>query len=124
MRRQLRRIARLMRFVPQFRPPTGTHFGVSMRTRFLLLLALLAVPLANAQQPPAAAQQQEVVVKATKLGGDVYGIDGQGGRMAALVGPEGVFLVDAQSPRVTDKIVAAIKQLSPAPLKLLVNTHV
>jgi len=35
-----------------------------------------------------------------------------------------VFLVDAQSPRVTDKIVAAIKQLSPAPLKLLVNTHV
>lgn len=96
-----------------------------MRTNLLPLLALLAAPLAHAQQPPAAAaQQQEVVVKATKLGGDVYGIDGQGGRMAALVGPEGVFLVDAQSPRVTDKIVAAIKELSPAPLKLLVNTHV
>jgi cyclase len=97
-----------------------------MRTYFLPLLALLAAPLANAQTPPAAAapQQQEVVVKATKLGGDVYGIDGQGGRMAALVGPEGVFIVDAQSPRVTDKIAAAIKELSPAPLKLLVNTHV
>jgi glyoxylase-like metal-dependent hydrolase (beta-lactamase superfamily II) len=90
----------------------------------LPLLALLAAPLANAQQPPAAAQQQEVVVKATKLGGDVYGIDGQGGRMAALVGPEGVFIVDAQSPRITDKIAAAIKEISPAPLKLLVNTHV
>ena len=96
-----------------------------MRTKLLPLLALLAAPLANAQAPPAAAhQQQEVVVKTTKLGGDVYGIDGQGGRMAALVGPDGVVLVDAQSPRVTDKIVAAIKELSPAPLKLLVNTHV
>jgi glyoxylase-like metal-dependent hydrolase (beta-lactamase superfamily II) len=95
-----------------------------MRAYLLPLLALLAAPVANAQQPAATAQQQEVVVKATKLGGDVYGIDGQGGRMAALVGPEGVFLVDAQSPRITDKIAAAIKELSPAPLKLLVNTHV
>src|SRR5690349_11982003 len=94
-----------------------------MRTNLLPLLALLAAPLASAQQPPAA-QQQEVVVKATRLGGDVYGIDGQGGRMAALVGPEGAFIVDAQSPRVTDKIAAAIKELSPAPLKFLVNTHV
>src|SRR6187200_457274 len=95
-----------------------------MRAYLLPLLALLAAPVANAQQPAATAQQQEVVVKATKLGGDVYGIDGQGGRMAALVGPEGVFIVDAQSPRVTEKIVLAIKELSPAPLKLLVNTHV
>jgi glyoxylase-like metal-dependent hydrolase (beta-lactamase superfamily II) len=95
-----------------------------MRTNLLLALALLAAPLAHAQQAPAAAQPQEIVVKATKLGGDVYGIDGQGGRMAALVGPDGIFIVDAQSPRVTDKIAAAIKELSPAPLKLLVNTHV
>ena len=95
-----------------------------MRTRCLPVLALLAAPLANAQQPPTAAQPQEVVVKATKLGGDVYGIDGQGGRMAALVGPEGVLLVDSQFPRVTEQIVAEIKRLSPAPLKLLVNTHV
>jgi len=95
-----------------------------MRAYLLPLLALLTAPVTNAQQPAATAQQQEVVVKAAKLGGDVYGIDGQGGRMAALVGPEGVFLVDAQSPRITDKIAAAIKELSPAPLKLLVNTHV
>ncbi len=96
-----------------------------MKTTHLALLALLAAPFAHAQQPAAAPQQQqEVVVTATKLGGNVYGIDGQGGRMAALVGPEGVFIVDAQSARITDKIVAEIKKLSTAPLKLLVNTHV
>jgi glyoxylase-like metal-dependent hydrolase (beta-lactamase superfamily II) len=44
--------------------------------------------------------------------------------MAALVGPEGVLLVDSQFARVTDKLVAAIKGLSPAPLRFLVNTHV
>jgi cyclase len=95
-------------------------------TVFLALLGLFAAHLASAQgQPPATPQpQQEVVVTATKLGGTVYGIDGQGGRMAALVGADGVFLVDSQFARVTDKIVAAIKDLSPAPLRFLVNTHV
>ena len=33
--------------------------------------------------------------------------------MAALVGPDGVFLVDSQFARVTDKIVAAIAGVSP-----------
>ena len=86
-----------------------------------LLMAQLAVAQAPAPQggPP-----PEVKVVATKLGGSVYGIDGQGGRMAALVGPDGIFLVDAQFPAVTEKIVATLKGLSPAPLRFLVNTHV
>jgi glyoxylase-like metal-dependent hydrolase (beta-lactamase superfamily II) len=96
-----------------------------MRSFVLAVLGLAAGELAYAQaQPAAPPQQQEVVVTATKLGGNVYGIDGQGGRMAALVGPDGVFLVDSQFARVSDKIVAALEDLSPAPLKLLVNTHV
>ena len=85
---------------------------------------LLAGQLAAAQAPPQGGAPPEVKVVATRLGGDVYGIDGQGGRMAALVGPEGVFLVDSQFPAVTEKIVAALKGLSTAPLRLLVNTHV
>jgi len=84
---------------------------------------LLAGQLAAAQAPPQGGAPPEVKVVATRLGGDVYGIDGQGGRMAALVGPEGVFLVDSQFPAVTEKIVAALKGLSTAPLRLLVNTH-
>ena len=97
--------------------------------KFSLLLALaLGTNVAVAQQGGAqaapAAPPPEVKVTTTLLGGNVYGIDGQGGRMAALVGPEGVFLVDAQFAPVTEKIVAAIKQLTQAPLRFLVNTHV
>ena len=89
------------------------------------MAALLVGRLAAAQAPaPQGSAPPDIKVVATSLGGNVYGIDGQGGRMAALVGPEGVFLVDAQFPQVTEKIVAALKGLSPAPLRFLVNTHV
>jgi len=86
---------------------------------------LCVAHVATAQAPPPqGAAAPEVKIVATKLGGNVYGIDGQGGRMAALVGPDGAFLVDAQFPAVTEKIVAALKELSNAPLRFLVNTHV
>lgn len=75
---------------------------------------------AGGQQP-----QQPVQITTTKFGNNFYAIDGQGGRMGALIGPDGVFLVDAQFPAVTDRLVAAIRQIAPdARLRLLVNTHV
>jgi cyclase len=88
---------------------------------WLIAVVLTLPPVASAQNR---GQGAPVQVKTTLLGGSVYGIDGQGGRMAALVGPEGILLVDAQSPAVTDRIVAALKEISPAPLRFLVNTHV
>jgi len=101
-----------------------------MKIQIAAFACLFIAPLALAQQPapqaqqPAPQAQQEVKVVTTRLGGNVYGIDGQGGRAAALVGPDGIFLVDAQFARVTDKIVVALKELSPSPIKFLVNTHV
>jgi cyclase len=93
-----------------------------MKISIGLIAAVLAVTsMAAAQNRGPAAPVQ---VKTTLLGGNVYGIDGQGGRMAALVGPEGILLVDAQSTATTDRIVAALKEISPAPLRFLVNTHV
>lgn len=86
----------------------------------LALLLLPAVPRpARAQQP-----QQPVQVVTTKIGSNFYAIDGQGGRMGALVGPDGVFIVDAQYSQMTDPIVAAIRKLTDEPLRFLVNTHV
>jgi cyclase len=107
-----------------------TSMRLALRTASSIgaLLALaLGAHTAQAQQAPvpsAGGPPPEVRVTTTLLGGSVYGVDGRGGRMAALVGPEGVFLVDAQFPDVTDKIVAALKQVTPSPLRFLVNTHV
>jgi glyoxylase-like metal-dependent hydrolase (beta-lactamase superfamily II) len=44
--------------------------------------------------------------------------------IGALVGPDGVFLVDTQFAPLTDKIVAAVKKVSPSPIKFVVDTHV
>jgi cyclase len=102
---------------------TKTQTGLA-----LVALSLIAGAPARAQNPPAPAAPPAaaapVQVTLTRLGGNVHAIDGQGGRAAALIGPEGVFLVDAQFPAVTDRIVAAIRQISPAPIRFLVNTHV
>jgi cyclase len=74
----------------------------------------------------AAAQQQDfsaVQVKATKLAENLYTLEGQGGTIAALVGPDGVFLVDTQFAPLTEKIVAALKQISDGRVRFVVNTH-
>ena len=82
----------------------------------------------RSQTPPLAPglgqAQQDVQIKTTKFGSNFYAIDGQGGRMGALVGPDGVFLVDSQFAAITEKIVGAIRQLSDRPIRFLVNTHV
>jgi cyclase len=49
--------------------------------------------------------------------------DGAGGRIGVLAGPDGIFMVDAQYAQITDKVVAAIRKISPEPIRFLVNTH-
>jgi glyoxylase-like metal-dependent hydrolase (beta-lactamase superfamily II) len=84
-------------------------------------LALAAPTIAWAQ-----AQQDfsQVQIKTTKLSNNFYTLDGQGGTIGVLSGPEGVFMVDAQFAPLSDKIMAAIKQISDGRIRFLVNTHV
>src|SRR5271170_4601116 len=49
--------------------------------------------------------------------------DGAGGRIGVLAGPDGIFMVDAQYAQITDKVVAAIRKISPERIRYLVNTH-
>jgi len=49
--------------------------------------------------------------------------DAAGGRIGVLAGPDGIFMVDAQYAQITDKVVAAIRKISPEPIRFLVNTH-
>ena len=75
----------------------------------------------------AQAQQQDfsqVQIKTTKLAGNFYMLEGSGGTIGVLPGPDGVFMVDTQFAPLGDKIVAAIKQISDGRIRYLVNTHV
>ena len=66
----------------------------------------------------------KVQIKANKVTDKFYTLDGQGGTIGVLFGPDGVFMVDTQFAPLSDKIVAAIKRLTPQPIKFVVNTHV
>jgi glyoxylase-like metal-dependent hydrolase (beta-lactamase superfamily II) len=78
----------------------------------------------QAPAPAGPAAPAEVQIVTTRLADNLYAIDGQGGRIGILTGPDGVFMVDSQFPQVAERIAAAIRQISPAPIKFLVNTHV
>ena len=50
--------------------------------------------------------------------------EGSGGRAVALIGPDGVLMVDAQNGQVADKTLQAIRSFTNAPIKVLVDTHI
>jgi glyoxylase-like metal-dependent hydrolase (beta-lactamase superfamily II) len=87
-----------------------------------LLAALLAFgPIAAARQPP---DFSKVEIVTTRIGDSLYALEGQGGRIGVLAGPDGIFMVDSQFAPLTEKIVAAIRQVSDRPIRFLVDTHV
>lgn len=101
---------------------------MEMMNRVFGVLGLVAsVSVAPAfAQTPAAPQQDfsKVEIKTTKLAENFYALEGSGGTIGILTGPDGVFMVDTQFAQLTDKIVAAIKQVSSGPIRFMVNTHV
>jgi glyoxylase-like metal-dependent hydrolase (beta-lactamase superfamily II) len=77
--------------------------------------------LALAQAP---VDYSKVEIQTVKLAPNFYVLNGSGGPVGVLTGPDGVLLVDSQFAPLTEKIVAAIKQVSNAPIRFLINTHV
>src|SRR5215475_2718187 len=91
------------------------------RIVFAFCAMVLCASLAYAQGAP---DFSKVEIKANKVTDKFYTLDGQGGTIGVLFGPDGVFMVDTQFAPLSDKIVAAIKRLTPQPIKFVVNTHV
>src|ERR1700712_483000 len=84
-------------------------------------VALLCSGAAFAQTPP---DFSKVEIKTTQLAPDFWTLEGQGGTISVLAGPDGILLVDSQFAPLTDKLVAAIRRFSDKPIRFLVDTHV
>ena len=50
--------------------------------------------------------------------------DAAGGRIGVLAGPDGILMVDSQYAPLADKVLAAVRRISPSPIRYLVNTHI
>jgi cyclase len=88
----------------------------------LLFAFALIMPLAVRAQAPQ--DFSKVEIKTAKLADNFYALEGQGGTVGVLAGPDGVFMVDSQFAPLSEKIAAAIKKISDRPIRFLVNTHV
>ena len=62
-------------------------------------------------------------VSVLRVQGNVYLLAGAGGNIAVQVGDDGVLLVDTGVATMTDKVLAAVRQLSDKPIRFILNTH-
>jgi glyoxylase-like metal-dependent hydrolase (beta-lactamase superfamily II) len=93
----------------------------SLRLTIAVGALVLTAALAYAQGAP---DFSKVEIKTNKITDKFYTLEGQGGTIGVLVGPDGVFMVDTQFAPLSGKIAAAVKQITPQPIKFIVNTHV
>jgi glyoxylase-like metal-dependent hydrolase (beta-lactamase superfamily II) len=88
----------------------------------LVGMALFCSAAAQAQQAP---DYSKVQIKVTKVSGNIYMLEGQGGNIAASVGEDGIVIVDDQFAPLAEKIQAALKNLgiTDKPVRFVINTH-
>lgn len=65
----------------------------------------------------------KVEIKAEKVAGNIYMLQGAGGNIGVSVGADGILIVDDQFAPLADKIKAALKTLGEGKLKFVLNTH-
>jgi len=91
-----------------------------MNVKKILSLTLLLVLAAAAQ---AQTDFSKVQMKATKVAGNVYMLEGSGGNIGVSVGDDGLLIVHDQFAPLADKIRAALKGIADKKLHFILNTH-
>jgi cyclase len=99
-------------------------FGFTLAPEILavaLLLVLITAPRACGQ----ATDYSKVQIKTTKVSGNIYMLEGEGGNIAASVGEDGIVIVDDQFAPLAEKIQTALKNLgiTDKPVRFVINTH-
>jgi len=93
--------------------------------RFSAALAALAVTVLCTAATPQQPDFSKVEIKVTKVSGNIYMLEGQGGNIAASVGEDGIVIVDDEFAPLAEKIQAALKNLAVTdkPVRFVINTH-
>ncbi len=89
----------------------------------LLLLTTSIIPVLAHGDDSHFESNQDVVVKVTKVNGNVYMLQGRGGNVGAIVGFDGILIIDDDYKALSEKLRDALKELGSASPKFIFNTH-
>ena len=62
-------------------------------------------------------------IRTLKVQGNVYLLAGAGGNIAVQVGEDGVVVIDSGLANRSDAVIAAIRKLSPKPIRYVIDTN-
>ena len=85
----------------------------------IFVASICICPAQTPQRPP----QFEMQIKASKVAGNVYLIEGAGGNVAAFVWDDGVLLVDDKLAPASADLKAAVAVITPKPIRFIINSH-
>ena len=100
---------------------------MSRTVRLSSIAAALAIGAALAVGSAVAQQNQNfdnIQIDTVKVRDNVYMLVGAGGNTTIHVGTDGIMVVDTQFAPLSTKIISAIRAVSNAPIRYIVNTHV
>ena len=92
---------------------------LTLQCKTLTLLAFAAVIPAQAQQ-----DFSDVEIIPHHVAGNMYYLQGAGGNIGLSIGNDGVVMIDDQFAPLTERIVAAIRELDDGDIRFVINTHV
>lgn len=90
-----------------------------MRKRMIAVALMLAAGICAAQDE----DFSKVQIKATKIAGNIYMLEGAGGNIGVSVGDDGIVIVDDQFAPLAEKIRASLKDITGKPVRFVINTH-
>jgi len=91
----------------------GTGLGLSSRSTTLL---------AAQNTSPAPAASSSAGPELLPVQGNLHMIPGAGGNIAVQVGQDGILLVDSGTEAMGEQVLAAIRKLSPSPIRYILTT--
>ena len=73
--------------------------------------------------PQLSISKEKITLNLEHVSGNVYCINGQGGNIGVLKSEKGLFVIDSKYERTVKEVLKKIAEVSPKPIKYLVNTH-
>jgi glyoxylase-like metal-dependent hydrolase (beta-lactamase superfamily II) len=86
---------------------------------FLTIYVVCSFLASNGQ-----ANLDTVRIRPQKITDQIYMLKGSGGNIGVLAGSDGVLMIDDQFAPLSAKITDAMANLSPSPIRFLINTHI